>query len=268
VEGAAFAFSLSLAAGLATLLGFALSLLRLGSSDRFLSFALAFAGGAMIFVSFGEILGKAGDSLIPQVGEGRAGWVAVLGFFAGIAVAFLIDRAVPLHLGPASGTRKPRARHDHEHLARARLERIGMFSAAAIGLHNLPEGIASFAGGLEPSSSRLALPLAIALHNIPEGIAIAAPIYRATGSRARAFAITLAAALAEPLGAAFAWLALEAMIGSILPGLTFAMVAGIMVYISVDELLPAAREHGDDASATGGFVLGMAVMATSLQLLS
>ncbi|MCK6371855.1 MAG: ZIP family metal transporter [Gammaproteobacteria bacterium] len=84
-----------------------------------------------------------------------------------------------------------------------------MFSAAAIGLHNLPEGVASFAGGLEPSSSRLALPLAIALHNIPEGIAIAAPIYRATGSRARAFAITLAAALAEPLGAAFAWLALH-----------------------------------------------------------
>ena len=269
LEGPPFAFSLALLAGLATLIGFALSLLVPTRGGRFLSLALSFAGGAMIFVAFGEILGKAALTLTPNLGESRAGWVALLGFFAGIGVAFVLDRTLPLHKGPASGTRGP-IEHTSAllpHADHARLARMGTFAAAAIGLHNFPEGVASFVGALEPTTSRYALPLAIALHNVPEGIAIAAPIQLATGNRARAFVITLVAALAEPLGALLAWWAMDALSATIAFGLVFAAVAGIMVYIAIDELLPAAREYGNDATATGGFVLGMGVMAMSLQLL-
>lgn len=260
LEGTTFAFALALLAGLATLVGFLLSVVGAPRSGRFLSVALSFAGGAMLFVAFGEILGKAAAQMEPRLGATQAGWAALLGFFGGIAASFAVDRALPLHLGAQSGTRTGSSEH-------ARLARMGTFAAIAIGLHNFPEGVASFVGALEPGSSRFALPFAIALHNVPEGIAIAAPVYRATGSRSRAFVFTFAAALAEPLGALVAWFALGALEGSIAFGLVFASVAGIMVYIAVDELLPAAREHGDDASATGGFVLGMAVMASSLQLL-
>lgn len=264
-DAAPLALWLSLLAGCATLLGFALSVLVSERGDRLLSLALAFAGGAMIFVAFGEILGKAAAMLEPPLGADRAGWVGLAGFFGGIGLSFLLDRALQLHRGPGSGTRGPTGpAHAHEE---AQFSRMGTFAAVAIGLHNLPEGAASFAGGLDPGAGRYALPFAIALHNVPEGIAIAVPIWRATRSRARAFAVTLVAALAEPVGALLAWGAVAALAGSLAFGIMFAAVAGIMVYIAIDELLPAARQHGDDASATAGFVLGMGVMAVSLQLL-
>lgn len=266
--GSAFAFGISLLAGLATLGGYLISLAGSDRSGRFLSLALSFSGGAMIFVSFGEILGKATASLDGCVSHGNAGWITLLGFFGGIGATFLLDRALPLHQGPASGTRGPTTHTSvRDAGASARIGRMGTFAAVAIALHNFPEGIASFVSALQSSPDRLALPFAIALHNVPEGVAIATPIYKATGSRSRALQITAIAALAEPIGALVAWSALDALAGSIVFGLTYAAVAGIMVYIAVDELIPAAREHGDDASATAGFVLGMAVMATSLQMM-
>lgn len=265
LDAAPLAFWLSLLAGGATLVGFAVSVLMGERGDRALSVALAFAGGAMIFVAFGEILGKAAALLGPALGADRAGWVALAGFFGGIGLSFLLDRALPLHRGPGSGTRGP-TEPAHAR-TEAQLARMGTFAAVAIGLHNFPEGAASFVGGLDPGAGRYSLPFAIALHNVPEGIAIAAPIWRATRSRARAFAVTLVAALAEPVGALLAWGTAVALAGSVAFGVMFAGVAGIMVYIAIDELLPAARQHGDDASATVGFVLGMGVMAVSLQLL-
>ena len=260
----AVAFALTLVAGLATGIGSALALLTRRTNTRFLSSALGFSAGVMIYVSFVEILPDARASLAAELGARPAAWAAVAAFFAGIALTALVDRLVPSRENPHEAHRveEMQARPD------AHLMRMGLFSAAAIALHNFPEGIATFVSALDDPRLGAGIASAVALHNVPEGIAVAVPVYYATGSRTRAFTWSFLSGVSEPLGALVAWLLFAGVLGGALKGVLLAAVAGIMVFISLDELLPTAREYGEHHLAVYGLTAGMAVMAVSLVLLS
>lgn len=260
----AIAFALTLLAGLATGIGSALALFARTTNTRFLSAALGFSAGVMIYVSFVEILADARAGLAAELGARPGAWVAVVAFFGGIGLTALIDRLVP-------AAENPHEVHRVEEMHRrpdAHLMRMGMLSAAAIALHNFPEGIATFVAALDNPRVGASIAAAVAIHNIPEGIAVAVPVFYATGSRARAFSWSFLSGLSEPLGALVAWWLLGGLAGPTLRGVLFAAVAGVMVFISFDELLPTAREYGEHHVAVYGLVSGMAVMAVSLALMS
>jgi ZIP family zinc transporter len=249
-----FALLLSGLAGLATTVGSFLGLAVRRPGPRFMTLALGFSAGVMVFVSFAELLANATESL-------GATW-AYMAFFGGFALMFLVDVAVP---------------HSYEldeleigGISEARLLRTGLFVALGIGIHNFPEGMATFAGALQSTQLGLAIAVAIAIHNIPEGLAVSAPIYAATGSRGKAFLWSFLSGVAEPIGAAVGaavFLPILSASGATL-GVMLASVGGIMVYISVDELLPAAKAYGRDHLAIVGLLAGMLVMGASLLLLS
>ena len=260
----AIAFTLTLLAGLATGIGSLLALLARRTNTRFLSAALGFSAGVMVYVSFVEILADARATLVAELGRRPGGWATVLAFFAGIGLTALIDRLVP-------AAENPHEIHRVEEMHRrpdAQLMRMGLLSAVAIALHNFPEGIATFVAALDSPRLGASIAAAVAIHNIPEGIAVAVPVFYATGSRARAFAWSFLSGLSEPVGALVAWPLLSGLPGAALKGVLFAAVAGVMVFISFDELLPTAREYGEHHVAVYGLTAGMAVMAASLVLLS
>ncbi|HPF31825.1 MAG TPA: ZIP family metal transporter, partial [Candidatus Sabulitectum sp.] len=149
---------------------------------------------------------------------------------------------------------------------RSKLLRMGVFSALAIGIHNFPEGLATFMSGLTDPALGISIAVAIAIHNIPEGLAVSAPVYFATKSRKKAFVYSFLSGLAEPIGALAGYYLLRTLFTDMMFGLIFAGVAGIMVYISLDELLPAAEEFGEHHLAIGGLIAGMVIMAASLAL--
>ena len=142
-----------------------------------------------------------------------------------------------------------------------------MFSALAIAIHNFPEGLATFASALSDPALGLSITIAIALHNIPEGISVAVPLYYATGSRKKAFFYSFLSGLSEPLGALIGYFILRSFFNDLVFGILFGAVAGIMVYISIDELLPTSREYGQNHQEIYGFIAGMFVMALSLLFL-
>jgi ZIP family zinc transporter len=213
---------------------------------------LGFSAGVMILVSFAELL----------QGAIKAGGFApsLLAFFGGMAGMFLIDALIP-HDYMAE-------RHRTEEEARkGDLLKTGLLVALGIGIHNFPEGMASFAGALKDPSLGIAIAVAIAIHNIPEGLAVSAPVYAATGSRGKAFLWSFLSGVAEPIGAGVAALVLLPFLNDAVLGFVLAVVAGIMVFISLDELLPAARSFGEEHLSIVGVVGGMVVMAASLWLL-
>lgn len=219
----------------------------------------------MIYVSFAEILVKANSSLRSALGDRAGAWAAVGGFFMGILLIGLIDRLIP-------SAENPHEVHTVEEMDgrseahKTRLMRMGLFTALALAIHNFPEGLATFMAGLADPKLGIAVAVAIAIHNIPEGIAVAVPIFYATGSRKKAFGLSFLSGLSEPIGALIGYLLLINFVNEITFGLVFASVAGIMVYISLDEVLPAAREYGEHHLAIYGLIAGMAVMAVSLLL--
>jgi ZIP family zinc transporter len=163
--------------------------------------------------------------------------------------------------------------HDHS-ASHHKLMRMGVFTAIAIGIHNFPEGLATFLAALQDPHLGLAIAVAIALHNIPEGISVSVPIFYATGSRRKAFVYSVLSGLAEPVGAIIGYLAILLFLGGntgVIPpeimGILFGGVAGIMVYISLDELLPTSRAYGKGHDSLFGLVAGMLVMALSLLLM-
>lgn len=208
----------------------------------------------MLYVSFVEILPKAMEEL-KSVGS----WAAVLAFFAGIALIGVIDRLVPADINP----HEPGA---DEARRRRAMKNMGVMTAIAIAIHNFPEGFATFLAGLTDLSVAIPVAVAIAIHNIPEGIAVAVPIREATGSRAKALAWAWGSGLAEPLGALIGYLILAPVLGEVAMGVAFGMVGGIMVFISLDELLPTAIATGRHHTAIYGLIAGMGVMALSLIL--
>lgn len=263
-----YALLLSLFAGCATGIGSAIAFFAKKTNTRFLSFSLGLSAGVMIYISFMELLYDARTNIMELTGDAKKGNLIVVGaFFAGIAIAALIDRLIPgaenpheLHSVEEMGGRAV-AGHSHK------LKRMGIVTATAIAVHNFPEGIATFISSLGDTRVGLAVAVAVAIHNIPEGIAVSVPIYYSTGSRRKAFWYSMLSGLAEPAGALFAWFLLTPFLTPMLMQCTFAVVAGIMIYISLDELLPAAHRYGHSHMAIYGLIAGMAVMAASLILL-
>jgi len=257
------AFGLTLFAGLSTGIGSAVAFLGKRTDKRLLSLALGFSAGVMIYVSFVEILKKAREALCGQLGDVGGAWATVGAFFGGIAIIAIIDLLVPSFENPHEARLVKRAERDDND---QRLLRMGFFSAVAIAIHNFPEGLATFAAAMKDPTLGVSIAVAIAIHNIPEGIAVSAPIFHATGSRRKAFVWSFLSGLAEPVGALVGYGLLASLFTDITFGVLFATVAGIMVYISLDELLPSAEEYGHHHLAIYGLIGGMAVMAISLLL--
>lgn len=256
---------LTLGAGLATGIGSALAFFARHTNKRLLAFSLGLSGGVMIYVSFVELLRQGEESLGAVWGAKPGTIIAAGSFFAGILLIGIIDRLVP-------SVENPHEAHTIEEMdARPhnpKLMRMGLMTALAIGIHNFPEGIATFTAAMDNRALGVAIAAAIAIHNIPEGIAVSIPIFYATGDRRKAFRLSLLSGLAEPLGALLAWIALMPFMSPTLMGCILCGVAGIMVFISIDELLPAAREYGEAHIAIYGVVAGMALMAVSLIMLA
>ena len=258
------AFLLTLVAGLSTGIGSLIALLARRTNRRFLSISLGFSAGVMIYVSMIEIFQQAQDSLTAALGEAEGSWCTAVSFFGGMLLIALIDRAIPSEENPHE-VRSVEAEQEGAPPP-GKLMRMGALTALAIAVHNFPEGLATFVSALQEPGLAIPIVTAIAIHNIPEGIAVSVPIYQATGSRLKAFRYSFLSGLAEPVGALLGWLVLMPIMNQVVFGVIFAGVAGIMVFISFDELLPAAREYGEHHLSIYGLISGMALMAVSLLL--
>ena len=263
-EHVLLAFGLTALAGMCTGIGSAIAFFSKRSNWAFLSVSLGFSAGVMIYVSLIEIFAKARDALAEVHGLESGTWITVAAFFGGILVIAIIDRMIPAYENPHEA-------HAIEEMEQAvvrqkKLMRMGAVTALAIGIHNFPEGLATFVGTLADPAIGVAIAVAIAVHNIPEGISVSVPIYFATGSRKKAFWLSFLSGASEPIGALIGYTILRPIFSETVFGILFASVAGIMVFISLDELLPAAREYGEGHLAIYGLICGMAVMALSLLL--
>lgn len=261
-----FALGLTIFAGLSTGIGSLMAFMSKKFNPNFLSGALGFSAGVMIYVSMIEIFVKARDSLEAVMGEKRGYIFTTVAFFVGIAVIAVIDQLVPDVSNPHEMKNLEGGMEDEEAAQKSRLLRMGLFSALALAIHNFPEGLATFMGALADPALGISIAVAIAIHNIPEGIAVSVPIYYATGNRKKALWYSVLSGFAEPIGALIGYFLLRTIFNDTMFGLTFAGVAGIMVYISIDELLPTAEEYGKHHIAIIGLVAGMVVMAVSLLL--
>lgn len=260
-----FAFLITLFAGLSTGIGSLIALFAKTTNTKFLSLALGFSAGVMIYVSMIEIFFKAEEGLITSLGENLGSWVNVISFFGGMLLIAIIDKFIPKAANPHELHKVEDS--ENEEMKKSNLMRMGLFTALAIAIHNFPEGLATFIVALQDPTLALPIAIAIALHNIPEGIAVSVPIYYATGSKRKAFFYSFLSGLAEPVGAIVGYLILMPFLNDVVLGVLFAGVAGIMIFISLDELLPAAEKYGEHHLSIYGLVSGMAVMAISLLLL-
>lgn len=289
------ALGLTLFAGMATAIGSIIAFTAKRTNYRFLSVATGFSAGVMLYVSFVEILVKGSESMTEYYGAYWGEWYNAASFFGGIVFIGLIDTFIPEAENPhethSEAETKPlhdpdapiiefskeeeiKSKNSANHVHHHKLMRMGLFTALAIAIHNFPEGLATFLAALQDPKLGIAIAIAVALHNIPEGISVSVPIFYATGNRKKAFFYSVLSGLAEPLGAAIAFLAImfftsgsETIIPPHLMGVLFGGVAGIMVYISLDELLPTSRAYGKGHDSIYGLIAGMAVMALSLLIL-
>jgi ZIP family zinc transporter len=293
------AFGLTLFAGLATGIGSIIAFTASKTNFRFLSVATGFSAGVMLYVAFVEIFLKGTDALVLAYGGYWGHWANAAAFFGGMLLIGIIDNVIPSAENPhtppteeetaplqerevpssetSPATALPGARSDtgagEVQPDHKKLLRMGLFTALAITIHNFPEGLATFLAAMSDPGLGIAIAVAVALHNIPEGISVSVPIYYATGNRKKAFMYSLLSGVAEPVGAGVGYLAILVFVshgGAIPPhvmGILFGGVGGIMVYISVDELLPTSRAYGKGHDSLLGLVGGMAVMALSLLLM-
>jgi len=263
MENVLFAFSLTLFAGLSTGIGSLIALVAKTENKKFLSVSLGFSAGVMIYVSMVEIFMKAKESLTLATNYKTGYWLATIGFFGGMLFIGIIDKLIPQDSNPHEIVN-----HDKkgDKPNNKKMLQMGLFTALALAIHNLPEGLATFITALDDPKIAIPIAIAIALHNIPEGIAVSLPIYYATGSKKKAFAYSFLSGLAEPVGALLGYTILRPFINDLTFGIVFAGVAGIMVFISLDKLLPTAEEYGEHHLSIYGVVAGMAVMGLSLLL--
>jgi len=277
MNGLTSALILTLIAGSATGIGGALVLFKKKISSNFLAGALGLSAGVMIFISLAELLPEA-QAMIAGTGMQHGEAFVLIAFFVGMGIIPLIDFAIPEYENPheASGLSldaRTAAVGVLEQTGNEKaLHRLGLMSALAIAIHNFPEGIATFIGALNDPEMGAGITFAIAIHNIPEGIAVAIPIYYATKSKGKALLYATLSGLSEPIGALLCW-GIAAIFGVELTGggpafpLVLAAVAGIMIYISLDELLPTAEKYGKHHIAIAGVIGGMAIMGASLLIM-
>jgi len=273
LEDFLFAFFLSLIAGLSTTIGSVIAFIVKKPNPKFISFVMGFSAGVMIYISFVELLFESMTS-IKQFG--------VFFFFIGMGIMFLIDVLVSHKyefensievLVNENGSYKPHLHYGHRQRKRFRgekrnlkIEKTSLFIILGVFIHNFPEGMATFIGTLAEINLGLVLTLAITLHNIPEGIAVSMPIYAYTGSKKEAFKWSFISGISEPIGAILTWVFLFPFITPTLLSALLGVVGGVMVYISLDELLPASRSLGKEHHSILGIMSGMIIIALSLAL--
>ena len=278
MNGILTALLLTLVAGAATGIGGALVLFKKKISSNFLAGALGISAGVMIFISLAELFPEAQAEMTAIGSEKYGKLFTLLSFFAGMGIIMLIDFLVPEYENPHEASGLSLESHTPavgilEHTSNAKaLQRLGLMSALAIAVHNFPEGIATFVGALNDPQMGVGITFAIAIHNIPEGIAVAIPIYYATKSKGKALLLATLSGFSEVIGALLCW-ALTSVFGLEVAGggpvfpLILAAVAGIMIYISLDELLPTAEKYGKHHIAIAGVIAGMAIMGISLLII-
>lgn len=249
-----YALMLTLLAGISTGIGSISAVFAKRTNTKFLSFSLGFSGGVMLYVAMIEIFSKSKLYLFEACGNVYGSYLTVASFFCGIAVIALIDRFIPT----CKNSETKKDAHGEN------LKRMGIVTALTLGIHNFPEGMATFTSALKDPQLGVAIAVAIAIHNIPEGIATSLPIYFSGGSRKKAFAISFLSGMTEPVGAVIGYLLLRPFFNDFTFGIIFGMIAGIMVFISLEELLPMAHEYEKSKITIVGVVGGMAVMALSL----
>lgn len=272
------ALILTLIAGSATGIGGALVLFKKKLSSNFLAGALGLSAGVMIFISLAELFPEAQKEIMSSGSMNHGDALVLLAFFIGMGIITLIDFLIPEYENPheASGLTLDSKTAAVGELQKAgnekALHRLGIMSALAIAIHNFPEGVATFIGALNDPEMGVGITFAIAIHNIPEGIAVAIPIYYATKSKGKALLYATVSGMSELVGAVLC-IAVTSIFGISLTGnspafpLILAAVAGIMIYISLDELLPTAEKYGKHHIAIAGVVGGMAIMGVSLLLI-
>lgn len=259
-----FAFLLTLIAGLSTGIGSFIAFFTKRTNTKFLSISLGFSAGVMIYISMIELFPEARDTLARSFGDKTAMMITIISFFGGIALLALIDKLIPSDKNPHEV--KLVEDINSNNISKSKLLRTGLFTALVISIHNFPEGISTFMSALEAPNIAIPVVIAIAIHNIPEGIAVSIPIYYATGEKKKAFIYSFASGFSEPLGAIIAYTLLRPILNENVKGIMFAIIAGIMMFISFDELLPVAREYGEHHLSIYGLIFGMLVMAISLWL--
>lgn len=260
-----FAFLITLFAGLSTGIGSCIAFFAKKTNTKFLSVSLGFSAGVMIYVSMIEIFPKAQEALTKSMGEKLGSWSTVIAFFVGMAIIAIIDKLIPQEENPHEI--KKMENIDEKNVQKNKsLLRTGIFTAMAIAIHNFPEGLATFISALDDPTIAIPIAIAIAIHNIPEGISVSVPVYYATGDKKKAFYYSFLSGMSEPLGAIIGYVLLRNFLNDTTLGIVFAIVGGIMVFISLDELLPSAREYGEHHLSIYGLIAGMVVMAISLLL--
>ncbi len=269
-ENVQMAFMLTILAGLATGIGSTIAFFVKDRSTKILTFAMGFAAGVMLYVSFVEILPEAIIKLTEAYHEDEKTGTAygVLAFFVGMLIVAIIDKLIPEAENPHEFSTGLKEKQGTDGVPDPdKLMRIGVLTALALAIHNFPEGIATFVTALDDPELGMTIAIAIAIHNVPEGIAVSMPIYFATGDRKKAFIYSFLSGVVEPLGAILGYFILMPYLNDTIMGLLLSGVAGIMVFISLDQLLPAAEEYGEHHLSIYGVVLGMMVMAGSLILM-
>ncbi|MCK4686694.1 MAG: zinc transporter ZupT [Candidatus Lokiarchaeota archaeon] len=277
MENLILALLLSLLAGLSTSIGSFIAFFMKRPSPKFISFIMGFSAGVMILISFLELLPKSIEAL--------GFLMAISFFFLGMLVMFIIDVLISHEyefedsieiLINNKGQRKPHLHYGHRHRQRPHhrgekvndsLVKSSIFIFFGVFIHNFPEGMATFIGTLTQVKLGILLTIAIALHNIPEGIAVAVPIYACTLDKKKAFKWSFLSGMSEPLGAVLTWLILFPFINDNVLNAMLGAVGGIMVYISLDELLPVSRSLAKEHYSIIGIITGMFIMSVSLALL-
>jgi len=237
---------LAFLAGISTLIGGLLSLLIKKPKFRYLCIAFGFSAGVMIFISFTELLAH---------GIETTGFLyAFFAFFSGIAFIYAIDILIP-HI------------YEEETYKRNKLNKVAVLLFLGITIHNFPEGIAVFFSSMSNIELGILVAIAIAMHNIPEGIAVAMPIFYATKKRSKALLYSFLSGIAEPIGAILSFVFLSPFLNDFVLGIILSATAGIMIFISFDELLPYVYKHKNQHLSMLGLFLGMFVIAISIYLL-
>ncbi|MGB5910528.1 MAG: zinc transporter ZupT [Promethearchaeia archaeon] len=281
-----FALLLSLLAGLSTSIGSFISFFMKNPNPKFISFIMGFSAGVMILISFVELLQESIKGIGLSMGEDMGLLLGLLFFFLGMLLMFLIDvlisheyefeDSVEFLLNNETGESRPHLHYGHRHRRRnhqrsekknVNLAKTSLFIFFGVFIHNFPEGMATFIGAVKNIELGILLTIAIALHNIPEGIAVAVPIYAVTLNKKKAFKWSFISGMSEPLGALITWAILFPFISETLLSAMLGVVAGIMIYISLDELLPVSRSLAKEHYSILGIIAGMFIMAISLVML-
>ena len=271
------AFILSTIAGLSTVVGGFVTFFIKGNSLKYLSFGLGLSAGVMLFVSLVDLYPEATEMIRAQIGQNLA-WLSILCFGIGMLIAVLIDFFIPDHIQASMFTKQIGANEQNKDstdctedenaiISIGKIKRAGIITAIVVAIHNLPEGLATFTLATQDIMLSLGVIFAIAIHNIPEGMAISIPVYQATHSKRKAFLYSFLSGMAEPVGGVLGFLIIKTLFPNLCVGLLFALVAGIMTYISIDTLLPLSKDYDTGHYSISGVVLGLMIMGSALIVL-